>query len=58
MVAEIVPHAPTISQIVVCFKTSIWNPENEAIALQYGFNMNCDGIAKPEEKNLKIKLFD
>ena len=50
MVAEIIPHAPTISQFVFGFKTLIWNTENEAIAFQYGFNMHSGRLTEPEEK--------
>ena len=52
MVAEIIPHAPTISQFVFGFKTLIWNTENEAIAFQYGFNMHSGRLTKPEEKKI------
>ena len=50
MVAEIIPHAPTISQFVFGFKTLIWNTENEAIAFQHGFNMDGGRLTEPEEK--------
>lgn len=53
MVAEIIPHAPTISQFVFGFKTLIWNTENEAVAFQYGFNMHSGRLTEPEEKNFR-----
>ena len=52
MVAEIIPHTPTISQFVFGFKTLIWNTENEAIAFQYGFNVDIVRLTEPEEKKI------